>query len=128
MKHFALRHPGFARAASLIAAAALCSAVSVANAQTTAGVVIPRTVDGHPDFQGIWSSQWLTPVERPAGVTALNLDEAAARQLTADILARKPDLVLVDDGVVKVLNVEDSPPVAEKSSAETLCSMIDRSL
>jgi peroxiredoxin len=33
--------------------------------------------------------------------------------------------MLVDDGVVKVLNVEDSPPVAEKSSAANLCSMID---
>jgi len=36
--------------------------------------------------------------------------------------------MLVDNGVVKVLNVEDSPPVAEKSSAANLCSMIDRSL
>lgn len=36
--------------------------------------------------------------------------------------------MLVDDGVVKVLNVEDAPPQHEKSSAETLCSMIDRSL
>ncbi len=36
--------------------------------------------------------------------------------------------MLVKDGVVSVLNVEDSPPVAEKSSAATLCSMIDRSL
>jgi peroxiredoxin len=36
--------------------------------------------------------------------------------------------MLVEDGVVKVLNVEDSPPIAEKSSAATLCSMIDRSL
>lgn len=36
--------------------------------------------------------------------------------------------MLVDDGVVKVLNVEDSPPAHDKSSAETLCSMIDRSL
>jgi len=33
--------------------------------------------------------------------------------------------MLVDDGVVKVLNVDDSPPVHEKSSAETLCTMID---
>ena len=30
--------------------------------------------------------------------------------------------------LVKVLNVEDSPPAHDKSSAETLCSMIDRSL
>lgn len=36
--------------------------------------------------------------------------------------------MLVDDGVVKVLNIEDAPPQAIKSSAETLCSMIDRSL
>jgi peroxiredoxin len=36
--------------------------------------------------------------------------------------------MLVDDGVVKVLNVEDSPPLHDKSSAATLCSMIDRSL
>jgi glutaredoxin/glutathione-dependent peroxiredoxin len=36
--------------------------------------------------------------------------------------------MLVDDGVVKVLNIDESPPVHDKSSAETLCSMIDRSL
>lgn len=36
--------------------------------------------------------------------------------------------MLVDDGVVKVLNVDDSPPVHDKSSAATMCSMVDRSL
>ncbi len=36
--------------------------------------------------------------------------------------------MMVEDGVVKVLNVDDSPPVHDKSSAEALCSMIDRSL
>ena len=40
-------------------------------------------------------------------------------------LRSKRYAMLVDDGVVKVLNVEDSPPVAEKSSAANLCSMID---
>lgn len=34
----------------------------------------------------------------------------------------------VENGVVKVLNVEDAPPQAEKSSAANLCSAIDRSL
>ncbi|MCB1509764.1 MAG: peroxiredoxin [Hyphomicrobiaceae bacterium] len=36
--------------------------------------------------------------------------------------------MLVEDGVVKVLNVEDAPPQHDKSSAATLCSMIDKSL
>lgn len=43
-------------------------------------------------------------------------------------LRSKRYAMLVEDGVVKVLNVEDSTPIAEKSSAMTLCSMIDRSL
>lgn len=36
--------------------------------------------------------------------------------------------MLVEDGVVKVLNVEDAPPEHDKSSAATLCSTIDSSL
>lgn len=43
-------------------------------------------------------------------------------------LRSKRYAMLVEDGVVKVLNVEDSPPEHDKSSAATLCSMIDRSL
>jgi peroxiredoxin len=31
--------------------------------------------------------------------------------------------MIVEDGVVKALNVEDAPPSHDKSSAETLCSM-----
>ncbi len=27
--------------------------------------VTPRTIDGHPDFQGVWENNTLTPVERP---------------------------------------------------------------
>jgi peroxiredoxin len=34
----------------------------------------------------------------------------------------------VDNGVVKILNVEDAPPSHDKSSAATMCSMIDKSL
>lgn len=36
--------------------------------------------------------------------------------------------MLVDDGVVKVLNVDEAPPVHDKSSAATLCTMIERVL
>lgn len=49
---------------------------------------LPRTADGHPDMHGNWSSQWLTPVERPAGATKLILDTAEAEKLKAEILAR----------------------------------------
>ena len=43
-------------------------------------------------------------------------------------LRSKRYAMLVDDGVVKVLNVEDVPSQHDKSSAEALCSMVDRSL
>ncbi len=36
--------------------------------------------------------------------------------------------MMVDDGVVRVLNVEDAPPGHDVSSAATLCSAIDSSL
>ena len=59
-----------------------------------------------------------------------------AKKLGLDIDLSGPGLglrskryaMLVEDGVVKVLNVEDSPPAHDKSSAATMCSMIDRSL
>jgi hypothetical protein len=42
---------------------------------------VPRTSDGHPDLEGVWSFATLTPLERPAefaGRTFLTDDEAAA--------------------------------------------------
>jgi len=43
-------------------------------------------------------------------------------------LRSKRYAMLVDDGAVKVLNVEDTPPEHDKSSATSLCSAIDHSL
>jgi hypothetical protein len=34
--------------------------------QTAKSWVVPRTPDGHPDFQGTWNTSTLTPLERPA--------------------------------------------------------------
>lgn len=69
----------------VLATILLCAAVPASLAQTAG---LPRTSEGRPDFQGNWSNQWLTPVERPAGVTKLVLDETEAAKLMADILAR----------------------------------------
>ncbi len=43
-------------------------------------------------------------------------------------LRSKRYAMLVDNGVVKILNVEDTPPEHDKSSGATLCSAIDHSL
>ena len=37
---------------------------AAAVAQTSSVGALPRTSDGHPDFQGIWNNSSLTPLER----------------------------------------------------------------
>jgi len=47
---------------------------------------VPRTPDGHPDLQGIWTNATITPLERPAalaGKPTLTDTEAAALEKTA---------------------------------------------
>ncbi len=43
-------------------------------------------------------------------------------------LRSKRYAMLIEDGIVKILNVEERTPVAEQSSAANLCSMIDCSI
>lgn len=60
-------------------------------------------------------------------------DFAKLTGLETDLTARglgvrsKRYAMLVDNGVVRVLNVEELPPDHGVSSAETICSLIDRS-
>lgn len=60
-------------------------------------------------------------------------DFAKAIGLEADLtkfglgMRSKRYAMLVDDGVVKVVNVEELPPHHGVSSAETMCSLVDRS-
>ncbi|MEZ5936957.1 MAG: hypothetical protein R3C52_01905 [Hyphomonadaceae bacterium] len=73
---------------------------ATAFAQTGAPVAsqadIPRTGDGHPDFQGVWASRWLTPVERPADATALVASPDEAQRLVRLILERAANPAQMD--------------------------------
>jgi hypothetical protein len=62
-------------------------------AQTSAAV--PRTPDGHPDLQGIWTNATITPLERPAALAGkATLTDAEARPLEA----RSADELVEADG------------------------------
>jgi hypothetical protein len=64
-----------------LGAAAVLSAARMA-AQTSEAV--PRTPDGHPDLQGIWTNATITPLERPAALAGkATLTDAEARVLEA---------------------------------------------
>ena len=63
-----------------LAAAAVLVQPDAARTQTTSGDwEPPLTAHGHPDLQGNWTNQTLTPFERPEGQgPVLNPDEVTA--------------------------------------------------
>jgi hypothetical protein len=70
---------------------------------------IPRTADGHPDLQGYWTNDTVTPLERPAEFgdkAVLNADEAAAyaKKRLAQYLAQPKDDIHYDDAIWQAEN------------------------
>jgi hypothetical protein len=94
-----------ARCIALVAMAAIAVSVSVsAQSQARDGRrwTVPRTPDGQPDLQGIWTNATLTPLERPrdlgdrrflseAEAAAIEA-QAAGRRSTADARQSKGDV------------------------------------
>ena len=72
-----MKNRAFALSALITGMALFAPAVLAEDSEWT----LPRTPWGHPDLQGMWTNETITPFERPAdhaGKTELSDDEAAA--------------------------------------------------
>ena len=77
---------------SSLGAAVLCTALLPAqtpsagakSARPAKFAAIPRTAEGHPDLQGIWTNATVTPMDRPAQFSTLNITDAQAASFEKD--------------------------------------------
>jgi hypothetical protein len=56
--------------------------------ETPAGWKAPRTPEGVPDLQGVWTNATVTPLQRPNNLDKPFFTEAEARQYERDVVAR----------------------------------------
>jgi hypothetical protein len=103
MKHRVLIVP----AAVVLAALSLSTVTAQspkARGTNATGAAIPRTVDGHPDMQGFWTNDTVTPLERPAEFgdkAVITAEEAAAyaKKRMDQFLAQPKDDIHYDDAI-----------------------------
>ena len=115
-----MSRPSFAALVSVIATVCLSAAPASPQSQsrsaadTTSAGSVPRTPDGRPDLQGLWTTQTFTLLERPdhlAGKEFFTAEEVAAlnQQLTAEG---------VDPSARDAINIAD-PEAREKRLYQT---------
>ncbi len=86
------------------AIAAVALSAPVAGQVSGRGYTAPRTSDGHPDLQGFWTNDTVTPLERPAEFGTkeiLTPEEAAAyaKKRRDQFLAQPKDNLHYDDAI-----------------------------
>src|SRR6266571_5374205 len=95
---------GLAAGAASLAAQAPSSSAALAHGSW----VLQRTPDGHPDFQGVWANNTVTPLQRPKqweGKERLTDAEIAELQkFAAQIVENDGDAQFGDGFILAVLN------------------------
>jgi hypothetical protein len=103
MNHRALVLP-VAVALAMMSLATVVGQSSQARGSNATGWAMPRTSDGHPDLQGYWTNDTVTPLERPIEFgekATMTREEAAAyaKKRMDQFLAQPKDDIHYDDAI-----------------------------
>jgi hypothetical protein len=106
-----LRYLAAIAAAASTAAVALTLVAQSSGAPPASSWTVPSTVDGHPDFQGHWTNDTYTPLERAAELgdkAVFTPDEAAAffQSRVDELRAQAADDIHYDDAIWQAENYE----------------------
>ena len=72
------------------------------SAQQSTRYVVPRTEFGHPDFQGVWETRFLTMLEPPPNVQSVTVTPEQAREIAAAVLKNMPVLTDPDTEILGI--------------------------
>jgi hypothetical protein len=78
---------------TLLALLASIATSPAAFAQQPQRYAVPRTEDGHPDFQGVWATKFVTMLERVPGVENLVVSPEQAQALALKIRSMLPAVI-----------------------------------